>query len=289
MLDGRTTWIERRGLTLHFAEEGPADGPVVLLLHGWPTSSHLYRDVIPPLAERCRVVALDLPGFGRSDKPLDASYSFRFYEDCLEGLLDKLGVERVTLGVHDLGGPIGLYWAVQHPERLERLILLNTLVYPEFSWAVKLFVAMTRVPGLRDWLVSPSGLRWSMRFGVVDKERLTDEVLRPYLVPFESASARRVLLRTASSLGMRGFRTIAEKLPTLTVPTRIVYGERDRILPEVAETMARVARDLPQAEVSTIAGAAHFLQEDAGRELGRLLARFIDESQGRIAPSSVQS
>ncbi|MCA9522676.1 MAG: alpha/beta fold hydrolase [Myxococcales bacterium] len=278
MIDGRTIWLPENRLTLHVVEAGPADAEVVLLLHGWPTSSYLYRDVIPPLAQRYRVLALDLPGFGRSDKPLGASYGFRFFEACIEELLSRLAIERLTLAVHDLGGPIGLYWAVEHPERLERLILLNTVIYPEFSWAVKLFVAMTRIPGVREWLVSPSGLRWSMRFGVVNKERLTDERLAPYLAPFEGPNARRVLLKTGSSLSIRGFARIAAAFGSLNVPTRIVYGERDRILPEVAETMARVRRQMPHAEVSSFPDAAHFLQEDKGRELGQLLARFLDDN-----------
>src|SRR5215212_7111028 len=100
--------VEVDGRTLAFREAG--EGPAVLLLHGWPTSSFLWRNTLGPLARKNRVLALDLPGSGRSDKPLNVNYSFRFYERALNGFLDALSVPDVGLAVHDLGGPIGLYW-----------------------------------------------------------------------------------------------------------------------------------------------------------------------------------
>ncbi len=102
--------VEVEGLRLHYLEAG--EGDPVLLLHGWPTSSFLWRNLIPILAEGNRVIAPDLPGFGRSDKPLDASYSFGFYNRVLDGFLSAVGVSRLHgLAVHDIGGPIGLHWA----------------------------------------------------------------------------------------------------------------------------------------------------------------------------------
>ncbi len=98
--------VEVDGLRLHYLESG--SGEPVLLLHGWPTSSFLYRNVIGHVAQNSRAIALDLPGFGSSDKPLDASYSFRFYSRVLDGFLSALGIDKTSLVVHDLGGPVGL-------------------------------------------------------------------------------------------------------------------------------------------------------------------------------------
>lgn len=257
-------------------ESGPAPSDVVLLLHGWPTSSHLWRNVMPGLARTHRVIAPDLPGFGLSSKPLDASYGFNFQARTLEAFLDKIGVEKVNLVVHDLGGPVGVYWATQHPERIERLALLNTLVYPEFSTAVKLFGLAIRMPLLNLWLAGPSGIAFAMRFGVERKEQLTEDVLRPYQAPFEARDARKALLLTGARLGMRGFRQISEKLPEFKVPVRLIYGENDRILPDVAQTMERVKRDLPQAEIASLPNCGHFLQEDEPERLSELLAEFIN-------------
>lgn len=273
--------IESRHVTvgevkLHYLEAGM--GPPVVLLHGWPTSSFLWRDVIPPIAERNRVIALDLPGFGRSDKPLGASYSFRYFDEILEGALAALGIEKTSLVVHDLGGPVGLYWASRRLERIERLALLNTLVYPRVSWAVMLFVLALRLPGLRSFMVSPRGLRGAMRLGVADPARLSQEVYAEVQAPFATRDARRALVKTGINLSPKGFAALARRLPAFKGPVRIIYGERDRILPDVAKTMARVKRDLPQAEVTALPDCGHFLQEERPEEIGRLLAAFFARS-----------
>lgn len=269
-------------LRLHYLEaepreeHGPAPPETVLLIHGWPTSSHLWRHVMPGLARTHRVIAPDLPGFGLSSKPLDASYSFNFHARTLEAFLDTIGVDKVHLVVHDLGGPVGLYWATQHPERIARLALLNTLVYPEFSTAVKLFGLAIRLPLLNMWLAGPSGIAFSMRFGVERKEQLTEDVLRPYQLPFEERAARKALLMTGARLGMKGFRQIAANLPEFKGPVRLIYGESDRILPDVDETMKRVKRDLPQAEITSLPNCGHFLQEDEPERVSELLAEFFN-------------
>lgn len=260
---------------LHYLVAG--EGPPLLLLHGWPTSSFLWRHTLAPLARAHRVFALDLPGFGRSDKPRSASYSFRFYERALEGFLDALELADVGLAVHDLGGPVGLYWALRHQQRVRKLALLNTLVYPQPSWAVVAFVAASYLPGLRSLLVSPRGLRWAMELGVADRSRLTEEAILGVQAPFRDASARAALLKTAHSLHPAGMKEIAERLPTYRGPVRIIYGAKDRILPDVAKTMAHVQRDLPQAQLTRLADCGHFLQEERGEEIGELLAEFFAE------------
>jgi pimeloyl-ACP methyl ester carboxylesterase len=267
-------FIEVEGLRLHYLEQGK--GEPILLLHGWPTSSYLYRNLLGILGEGNRAIALDLPGFGRSDKPLDASYSFRFHDRVLQGFLDALGIERAGLVVHDLGGPIGLYWASRHPERLSRLALLNTVVYARPSLAVIAFVAAARTPGARSWLTSPRGLRFAMRFGVHDKERLTEEAIAAYQEPFQTDQARKALRKTATGLHPGGFKEIERWLPRAEVPVRIVYGKRDRILPDVARTMKKVSRDLPsEPEVTVLDDCGHFLQEERPHDIAAILAGFF--------------
>jgi pimeloyl-ACP methyl ester carboxylesterase len=261
------------GIRLHYLQAGKGDP--VLLLHGWPTSSFLWRNVMGAIARGNRVIALDLPGFGKSDKPLDASYSFRYYARTLDAFLDAIDVETTGLAVHDLGGPIGVYWACEHPERVSKLALLNTLVYPEASWAVIAFVVACRTPGLNALISSPWGLKLAMRIGIHDPTRVTDEMVRGVQAPFASDAARRALLKAGYGLHPKGFKMIAERLPSLQMPVRIIYGEHDRILPDVAETMRRVATDLPHAEVTVLQDCGHFLQEDRPDVLGELLARFF--------------
>ena len=266
-------FVEVEGLRLHYLEEGSGDP--VLLLHGWPTSSYLWREIVGPLGEGNRAIALDLPGFGRSDKPTDASYSFRLYDRVLTSFLDQLGIERVGLAVHDIGGPIGLHWAAQHPQRLSRLALLNTLVYARPSLAVIAFVAAARTPGVRSFLTSQRGLRWAMRYGVHDKTRLSEETIRAYQEPFVDDDARVALRKAAYGLHPRGFREIERWLPTIEVPVRILYGERDRVLLDVKRTMRKVNEDVGGAEVSTLADCGHFLQEERPAEIATALSEFF--------------
>jgi pimeloyl-ACP methyl ester carboxylesterase len=253
------------------------EGRPVLLLHGWPTSSLLWRDVMPPIARRNRVLALDMPGFGGSDKPLETRYGFDFFERAIDGFLAALDIDEVGLAVHDLGGPIGVHWALDRQERVSRLAILNTLLYPEFSEAVLEFIKACTTPELRDQLTSPAGLEAAMRLGVADDAKLTDELLAGVREPFQSDESRRALADAGVGLELEGFREIGNRLSELRVPVRILYGEQDRILPDVAETMARVQRDVPGAVATALPNCGHFLQEDAPEQVGELLAEFFGE------------
>ena len=260
-------------LTIAYRELG--EGPPVVLLHGWPTSSYLWRDVMPAIARGNRVIAPDLPGFGASDKPTGVRYDFAFFEHALDGLLAQLDVDSVGLAVHDLGGPIGVHWALDNAERVRGLALLNTLVYPEFSPAVMEFVTALTTPGLREQTTSPEGLAAALRLGLADESKATEELFAAVAAPFGDEAARQALADAGVGLDLDVFTDIGRRLGELRMPIRIVYGEQDRILTDVAETMARVARDLPQARVTALPGCGHFLQEDAPEEVGELLAEFF--------------
>jgi haloalkane dehalogenase len=265
--------VDANGIAVAYRELG--SGPPVLLIHGWPTSSYLWRGTMPPIARANRVVAVDLPGFGASDKPSGADYGFDFHTDVLDGFLAALGVDEVAIGVHDLGGPIGLEWARRNPGRVTKLALLNTLVYPEFSEAVLMFLQACSAPESRRFLTSPQGLEAAMRLGLADESRLSEEALAAVQEPFADPQAREALADAGIGLAPEGFELLARWLPTVKVPVRVIYGARDRILPDIAETMARLARDVPQAEVTPLPDCGHFLQEEAPEEIGELLSEFF--------------
>ncbi len=271
---------ERRGETIvngiRIAYREYGAGAPVLLLHGWPASSHLWRNIGPRLGRARRVIAPDLPGFGESDKPLDVEYSFRFFQTILNGLLNNLGAEKTGLVVHDLGGPVGLYWAAQHPERVEKLAILNTLVYPEMSLAVKAFLAALRIPLVNDFLTSPAGLSLALRVGMFQKKNITPELRAAFQAPFADGPARRALLKSGGDLIPKGFFLLSKRLPALQAPVRIIYGTQDRILPDIAETVRRLQADFPAAAVTALPHCGHFLQEDDPETVARLLAEFFE-------------
>lgn len=267
-------FVDAGDLRIAYRELG--EGPPVLLLHGWPTSSYLWRDVMPAIADAGnRAIALDLPGYGASSKPPGATYDFALYDRSLDAFTDALGIEATALVVHDVGGPVGLHWALNRPARLTKLALLNTLVYPEFSEMVQQFIHACSTSPIREQLTSPQGLEAAMKLGLADESRLTPEVLAAVVEPFGTDEERRSLADAGIGLEPEGFEEIARLLPGYKGPVRVVYGEQDRILPDVAETMARVKRDCPQAEVTALPQCGHFLQEEAPEEIGALLAKFL--------------
>jgi haloalkane dehalogenase len=229
---------------------------------------------MPAIARANRVIAIDLPGFGESDKPTDVTYGFGFFDAVLDGFTAELGLDRVGLAVHDLGGPIGLHWGMNG--RVTRFAVLNTLVYPEVSPATVDFVLALSSPERRDELTSAAGLADVMRLGLADPARLTDEVIAAVRAPFHTDTDRLALAAAGVGLSLKGLADIARRLPSLDAPVRIVYGAQDRALPDVAETMARLAADLPTPpEVTVLPDCGHFLQEEAPERVGDLLAAFF--------------
>jgi pimeloyl-ACP methyl ester carboxylesterase len=260
------------GLTIAYRELG--DGPPVLLIHGWPTSSYLWRDVMPPLARTNRVVALDLPAFGGSDKPLDVRYGFGFFLRILDGFADALDLAETGLAVHDIGGPIGVHWALDRPGRVNAIAILNTLLYPEFDPTTIEFVKELATPELRARRTSAAGLTEVLRLGFAEQSNAPDETIAALIEPFASEDAQIALAKAGIELSPKGFAEIATRLSTLEMPVRVIYGEQDRILPDVATTFARLERDVPQA-ISTVLPCGHFAPLEAGAEIGEMFAEFF--------------
>jgi pimeloyl-ACP methyl ester carboxylesterase len=246
---------------LHHREAG--DGPPVVLLHGWPTSSFLWREVMTPIARSNRVIAPDLPGFGASPKPPDAQYTFELFEEALDELLDDLGVT------------IALHWALWRPERVTKIALLNTLVYPELSEAAQQFIHACTTPGLREQLTSDEGLAFVMKLGVANEAVVTEELLAGVTAPFKTDADRLALANAGVGLEMDVVAGMERELPNLRVPLRVIYGEQDRILPDIADTVARLKRDVPHTEVTALPDLGHFLQEEDPERVGELLADFF--------------
>jgi haloalkane dehalogenase len=275
--------VEVNGLRLGYRELG--SGPAVLLLHGWPSSSHLYREVMVPVARTNRALALDLPGFGASDKPLDVHYDFEFFAGALDGFLDALGVDVVALALHDMGGPIGVRWALDRPGRATGIALLNTLLYPDFSPFIAEFVKALGTPEGREYWTGAAGLQATVRLGLADPSNATAELVTAFTEPFATAASRLALAKAGTGLPLRGYADIAARLKTMTIPVRMVYGVHDRILPDIARTVARVQRDIPHAEVIALGNCGHFLQEEAGERVGELLAEFFAATTARSTPA----
>jgi haloalkane dehalogenase len=271
--------VDGTSLRLAHVAYGPAEGPTVVLLHGEPTSSHLWRDVLPPLGEAgLRAVAPDLVGFGRSDKPTDLDwYTPGRLAASLEAHLDAIAPGRVSLVVHDWGGVLGLPWAVEHPDRVHRLVITDTGLYSpgarmSEAWqAFRDFVAGTQELPI-GFLVSEGTVR-----GLSEQEQAAYEAPFPDAASQAGARALPLLVpRADDDPGAHRSWRARQALTGWETPTLVLWGSEDRILsPRVGQ---RFADDIPGcAGFELIEGAGHFLQEDAGPQIGRRIAEFMVE------------
>jgi len=246
------------GLRLARVDEGSGDA--VVLLHGEPTWSFLYRGVIPRLLDAgLRVVAPDLPGFGRSDKPADVGwYSYERHTASLTAHLAAADVGRATLVVQDWGGPLGLRWAMENPTSVARIVILNT----------GLFSGREASAGLRAWLDYARAQTDLDIGGLVSGAcgGLPPEVVRGYDAPFPDATYKagalafpRLVPTSVDDPGAREQMTARAALEEWDGPVRVAFSDGDPIFPAgVGEAWARRLRD---ASFTLIEGAGHFVQE----------------------------
>lgn len=271
--------VNLSGMNIHYLEAG--EGPLVLMVHGYPTNAQLWRNILPAVGRNRRAVALDLPGFGRSDAPQGPSYDLNFFEKVITDFIDALGADKIGLCVHDAGGLYGLTWAVRHPERIKEVCLLNTLTSSRAAWFTKATIAAYKTPGIRYLLVQGWSLRWGMQAGM-SRRSLSSSELSLYTEPFRCLSHRKAYLKSVAALEWRELDEMDRGLSQFSgLPVRVIYGSKDRILPEVEDTVRRVQQQLPQAHVTRLDGVGHFLQEDAPEEVARLMADFFGPSKER--------
>lgn len=284
---GHTT-VEVDGTDLHLAhvELGPTDGPTVVLLHGEPTYSRLWRDVMPPVADAgLRAVAPDLAGFGRSDKPTDLDwYTFEHLTAALDAHLEAVAPEPFTLVVHDWGGVLGLPWAVEHPDRVQRLVILDTGLYSPGGFVSDTWQAF------RDFVERSPELPIA---GLVDggtHRDLSDEEKAAYDAPFPDAASQAgaralplLVPRADDDPGAARLAWTREELSRWHAPTIVLWGAADAVLPvSIGESFARTIPSCDEVEV--IPDAGHFLQEDAGAHIGARIAAFVaDSAPGRTS------
>lgn len=269
-------YVDVGGLRTHYLDEGAGDP--ILLLHGEPTWSFLYRSMIPVLRPRFRCIAPDYIGFGRSDKLTDVSaYSFAFHYGWLERFVDALGLGDLTVVVQDWGGPLGLRYATRHPDRVARLVILNAdLMSGE---------AATLSPGLVKWreyaLRTPDlPVGQVIRRSAVDRERISTAIVSAYDAPFptmESKAGARAfpaLIPTAPEApGAAEMRATRHALRSWSKPALVCFSDSD---PVFSLAVGRSFADLiPAARFAIIAGAGHFLQEEKGPEIAAEILDFV--------------
>jgi len=266
MLDG----IAHLPLEVAYTDVGT--GEPVLLLHGIPTWSYLYHDVIPLLEPHCRVLAPDFLGHGYSDRRDCFDRSLRAQTRMVLALLDELGIRKATVVGHDTGGGVALILGIEHPERVDRLVLSNVVAYD--SWPIDDMIAL----GNPNWRDKPAAevasfVASGLPDGLHNAERLTPEFERNIVAPYSDEEGKISLIRNASALNTNHTTALVDRHRNIAAPTLVLWGVHDPW-----QTIAdgeRLAREIPNARLCRLENASHWLQQDAPADFAREVIAFI--------------
>ncbi|NDJ78333.1 MAG: alpha/beta hydrolase [Chloroflexi bacterium] len=263
------------GLRLHYLVAGDEAAPPLVLLHGYPMSCQLWRHCIPPLAEHYRVYVPDLPGHGRSSKPLTVDYDLDFYDHVLTDLFDALGLDRFRLVAHDLGVTATLAFATRHQDRLEQLVLMDSAPYADWPAANVRAVRMAAHPVTsRALLPAPVFRRTLQNVGFYNNDVFTPAISEMYRAHWTLDRASRRAFRHVIAPPPEQVAVPVERLRALNVPTLVLWAEKDRILG--VDIARRLHADLPQSTLVTVPDCGHFVPEEKPATVTQHLQAFLN-------------
>lgn len=281
-------WFDTHDGRIHYVDEGPRNGRPVVLLHGNPTWGYLYRHFVGALTGAgYRTIVPDHLGFGRSDKPdRPTVYTIRRHAERLEALLESLELSRAVVVPQDWGGPIGLFWATRHPERVAGLFILNTFAHrPRQRVSLPLPLRVFRLPVAGELTVKGLDLFkrvFLFRAGVVHRDRLDATVRGAYRAPHPTWSSRTPILVFPREIPAGPQGPVSDLLAEIEAglaafaerPVAIVWAMRDvAFTPQVLEQLW--LRTFPNADVTRLEDAGHYLQEDAHERIVPTLLTYL--------------
>jgi len=273
-------YVTVKGSEMHYVEEG--EGDPILFLHGNPTSSYLWRNIIPHASGPGRAIAPDLIGFGKSDKP-DIDYRFFDHVEYVEGFIDNLGLRDVTLVIHDWGSALGFHYAMGHADNVKGIAFMEAILSPIPNWDAfhpdfqKIFKVF-RTEGVGwDMIVGQNFFVEKILPGAIARD-LTEEEMAHYREPFLHEASRKPTWRWPNEIPIEGHPadvTTAvgaynEWLQETEIPKLLVHASPGALLRADAVEWCRT--HLPNLEILDIGTGIHFIQEDAPDEIGRGIA-----------------
>jgi 2-hydroxymuconate-semialdehyde hydrolase len=271
----RGEFVDLGGARLYYYAAGSrGSGEPIVFIHGFPTSSHLWRDVVPLVPDGHRVVVVDLLGYGRSDPPKEADVTLRGHADRVIALLDALRIEYAAIVGHDVGGGIAQHLAIRYPTRVARLCLVDSVAFDDWPTKqvkmAKATLPLTRhLP--RSWIISE--LRSDLLRGYVERERGIHSV-EQYVRPFSTAEGLDRLVEHLQALDPEETLTLEPRLKDIVAPTAIVWGAHD---PFLDMSIGKKLRDnIPGATLDIVPDMRHFLPEEAPETLGAILEKWLE-------------
>ena len=266
----------KSNLKINTLIQGDKTGPALVLLHGWPSSSLLWRHLIPELSKHFYVLAPDLPGHGKSDKPETARYDLAMFRSFILDFFDALDLKKAHLCVHDLGGMAGLSFAVRHPERINKFIVMNTSPYSDWSLALRASIFMLKQKLATRLFLNRFIFREVLKNGFHKKKLVTPDIVDIFRSPW-----------TGSKQGWNAFsRTLAvppelmvedrDALKKINLSTLILWGKKDVFFPFKIAKMLH--EDIKTSSLVAVDKAGHFLQEEQPEFILREIIGFLSES-----------
>src|SRR3954453_23455382 len=293
----RTLNVE--GLEIFYREAGPRDAPTVLLLHGFPSSSHMFRNLIPMLADEYHVVALDFPGYGESSAPSvnDFDYSFERLATVTDQFTDTLNLSSYALYLSDIGASVGFRLAVMHPERVTAMIVQNGDAHVEAINKEFLKTALSdywedrsekNAQVLLDWLLTIEGTKWHYLHGVSDPSKISPDnwvIDQAYQDRPGNKEIQLAILYNAKR-DLDVFADWQEYFRKQQPPTLITWGKNDGIF--TVEGAELFKRDIPNAELHLL-DTGHFALEEEVDRIGSLIHEFLDRTINNLRPQRMPS
>ncbi|MCB1323876.1 MAG: haloalkane dehalogenase [Leptospiraceae bacterium] len=278
-------YVEVLGSRMHYVEAG--SGRPILLIHGNPTSSYLWRNIIPHLESRGRVIAVDLIGMGRSDKP-DIEYTFQDHARYLDGFIAALDLRQIVLVIHDWGSALGFRYAVRHQQNVRGIAFMEAITRPftwdDFDWFSEFMFKRIRDPETGPEMILEDNVFIERVLPGAVLRDLSAEEMNRYREPFLTPESRRPILVWPSQIpiegdpaGMHalvsGYRTVMQ---TWEVPKLLLYAEPGLIV-QGEEAAREIAAEYSNCSTIYIGNGKHFIQEDQPDNIGRALSDWISQ------------
>ena len=283
LADPDSRFVEVNGVTVHYKETGEGE-PVFILMHGFGASEFSWSEVMEPLSRSGRVIAYDRPAFGLTERPMEGNwtgtnpYSVQGNVELLDGLMDELGVEKAILVGNSAGGEIAAAYAIEHPERVQGLVLVDPAVGkgnrgPVPQWAVSL-MALPQIRNLAPLLVRTIAGDMgndTIRMAWHDPSRIEPKVYEGYRRPLKADNWDKALYEFTIAGNPVSY---SERLANLTMPVLVVTGDDDRIVP--TDQSMQLSREIPGAELAVLKDCGHVPQEECPDQFMTSMQAFLE-------------
>ena len=256
---------------IHFIDAG--SGIPLVFIHGFGSSIYSWRKNLGPISKHHRVCAPDLPGFGYSDKPLDAAYTIEAYADFVIRFMDKLRINQAVIVGHSLGGGIALVTSLKYPSRVKALILLDAEAYPITP---PLMLKVAKLPVLRSIIHRAIGewvIRISLKRSFYDHSLITDRLVDEYYRPFLTENGKAAPIKVLQAMDFELLRELPKRYRNIRKKTLIIWGREDRI--SRVHLARKLKRDLPFSKLMIIPDSGHLVQEEKPEVVNRAIINYV--------------